>query len=112
MRNRISEIRIPRFMARTDCDEIRSTLRQHLPDLAGKFGVRSLEVFGSFVRNENVAGSDVDILVTFERTPGLLRFIELENTLGDLLGRKVDLVLKAALKPAIGRQVLSEALPV
>ena len=31
-------------------------------------------------------GSDVDILVTFERTPGLLRFVELENSLGDLLG--------------------------
>ena len=99
-------------MANLNCDEIRSTLRQHLPDLADRFCVRSLELFGSFVRNENRSGSDVDLLVTFDRTPGLFRFIELENCLSDLLGRKVDLVLKDALKPAIGRQVLSEALPV
>jgi uncharacterized protein len=99
-------------MDKTDCDEIRFKLRQHMPDLTARFRVRTLELFGSYVRHENRPDSDVDILVTFDRTPGLLRFIELENYLGDLLGLKVDLVLKDSLKPAIGRQVLAEAIPV
>jgi len=38
----------------------------------------------------------------------LLKFIELENYLGDLLGVKVDLVEKSALKPRIGKHILSE----
>lgn len=44
--------------------------------------------------------------------PGLLEFIELENYLSTTLGIKVDLVLKTALKPNIGKNILSEAVPV
>lgn len=99
-------------MANLTCDEIRLTLRHRLPDLKARFGVRTLELFGSYVRHENRPESDLDLLVTFDRTPGLFRFIELENYMGDLLGVRVDLVLKDALKPGIGHQVLAEALPV
>jgi predicted nucleotidyltransferase len=88
------------------------TLRQHLPELAEQYGVRSLEVFGSYVRNEQTPGSDLDVLVTFDKAPGLLRYISLENHLGDLLGVKVDLVMKSALKPRIGPNILREAVPV
>jgi predicted nucleotidyltransferase len=88
------------------------TLRQHLPELAEKYHVRSLEVFGSYVRDEQTPQSDLDVLVTFEKTPGLLRFVSLENHLSDLLGVKVDLVMKDALKPRIGQRILSEAVPV
>jgi hypothetical protein len=99
-------------MTKSNCAEIRRRLRQHLPDLAARFGVRTLELFGSYVGHVNRPDRDLDLLVTFDRTPGLFRFIELENYLGDLLGVSVDLVLKDSLKPAIGRQVLAEALPV
>jgi len=88
------------------------TLRQHLPELAEKYHVRSLEVFGSYVRDEQTPQSDLDVLVTFEKTPGLLRFVSLENHLSDLLGVKVDLVMKDSLKPRIGQRILSEAVPV
>jgi hypothetical protein len=88
------------------------TLRQHLPELAEKYHVRSLEVFGSYVRNEQTAESDLDVLVTFDKTPGLLKFIGLEYHLSDLLGVKVDLVTKDSLKPRIGQRILSEAVPV
>jgi uncharacterized protein len=88
------------------------TLRQHLPELAENYHVRSLEVFGSYVRDERTPQSDLDVLVTFEKTPGLLRFVSLENHLSDLLGVKVDLVMKDSLKPRIGQRILSEAVPV
>ena len=88
------------------------TLRQLLPELAQKYHVSSLEVFGSYVRGEQTPASDLDVLVTFSKTPGLLQFISLENFISDLLGVKVDLVMKTALKPHIGRRILSEAVPV
>jgi|SRR6185295_6434783 len=87
-------------------------LRKHLPELAAQYHVHSLEVFGSYVRDEQTPESDLDVLVTFDKTPGLLKYIELEYHLSDLLGVKVDLVMKKALKPRIGERIFNEALPV
>lgn len=83
-----------------------------MPFLREQYSVESLSLFGSFVRGEQRPDSDLDILVTFSEVPGLLRFIELENHLSDFLGRRVDLVLRDALKPEIGRRVLAEAVPI
>ena len=79
-----------------------------MPRLREEYAVRSLGVFGSFVRGEQEGGSDLDLLVEFEQAPGLLRFLELEDELSALLGVTVDLVQKEALKPAIGRRILQE----
>jgi len=88
-------------------------LRAQLPRLREQFGVTSLGLFGSYVRGDERHESDLDILVEFDDRPlTLLQFIRLENELSDLLGIKVDLVEKAALKPTIGRRVLEELLPV
>jgi predicted nucleotidyltransferase len=91
---------------------IKDRLAEQMPTLRDHYGVASLSLFGSYVRGEQSSDSDVDVLVTFYRTPGLLGFIELENHLSDLLQKKVDLVLKDALKPAIGTRVLAEAVPI
>lgn len=77
-----------------------------------QYQVKSLGIFGSFVRQEQRADSDLDLLVTFVEPPSLLRFIELENYLSDQLGIQVDLVMQDALKPALGSQILQEAVPV
>ena len=99
-------------MAPRPVDRYLVTLRQLLPELAETYHVRSLEVFGSYVRDEQKAESDLDVLVTFDKTPGLLQYVALENHLSDLLGIKVDLVMKSALKPRIGQNILREAVPV
>ena len=90
----------------------KETLNRELPTLAARYFVNTLEVFGSYVRQEQREESDLDLLVTFSQTPGLLKFIELENHLSDLLGVKVDLVMKDALKPKIGERVIKEAVSV
>jgi uncharacterized protein len=87
-------------------------LRQRLPDLEKRYKVKSLGVFGSYVRGEQHPGSDLDLLVEFHDPPGLLKFIELEYYISDLLGMKVDLVMKDALKPAIGKRILREVIAV
>ncbi|MDZ7292191.1 MAG: nucleotidyltransferase family protein [candidate division KSB1 bacterium] len=87
-------------------------LRQHLPEICERYKVKSLGVFGSYVRNEQKKGSDLDVLVEFDRAPTFFEFIDLEDHLSNLLGVKVDLVMKSALKPAIGQRILSEVVPV
>ena len=88
------------------------TLKRLKPELAHHYHVSTLGLFGSLVRGEETATSDVDILVEFEQPLGFFRFLELEEYLGDRLGQKVDLVSKKALKPQIGRQILQEVIPV
>ena len=89
-----------------------STLRAHLPEIRKRYGVRSLGIFGSFVRGEQRKRSDLDVLVEFDHAPTLFGFIDLRDYLDDLLGVKVDLVMKSALKPAIGSYILAEVVPV
>ena len=101
------------FMAhKHSLETLLKALRQQLPTLAEKYGVETLEVVGSYVRAEQKADSDLDVLVTFGEEPSLLTFIAIENYLSDELGVKVDLVMKDALKPSIGKVILNEALPV
>ena len=90
----------------------RRMLREQLPVLTRQYGVASLALFGSRIRGDAEATSDLDVLVGFHESPSLLRLIELENELTDLLGVKVDLVLRDSLKPRIGQRILAEATPV
>jgi len=93
-------------------EKILEVLRQQIPMLTERYNVETLEVFGSYVRSEQKKDSDLDILVTFKEDPSLLTYIAIENYLSDLLGIKVDLVMKDSLKPKIGQQILREAIPV
>jgi predicted nucleotidyltransferase len=77
-----------------------------------RFGVSRLSIFGSRSRGDERAGSDLDVLVEFDRPIGLLAFSQLESELSDLTGFRVDLVMRSALKPNLERQIISEAIPV
>jgi uncharacterized protein len=74
-----------------------------------RYGVAALFVFGSVARGEARDGSDVDLLVDFSRPIGLFEFIGLQDYLTSVLGRRVDLVTRAALKPRMRERVLTEA---
>ena len=92
----------------TKLSEINNTLKSTLPLLKDRYAVEFLGIFGSYLREEQTPNSDLDLLVGFSEPPSLLKFIELENYLTDLLGLKVDLVMKEALKPGIGKNILAE----
>lgn len=91
-----------------DADYFLRILRQHLPEIKEKYSVSYLGIFGSYIRGEQTINSDLDVLVEFDETPGLLKYIELEYYLSDLLGVKVDLVTKTGLKPIVGKHILNE----
>ena len=82
-----------------------------IASLCEEFGVRELAVFGSTVRGENRADSDLDLLVDFEPAAriGLLTLASLTEELERLLHRRVDLVTKNGLKPWMRPQILREA---
>jgi len=91
-------------------EDIKKILKRSKEELRKKYGVIEIGIFGSYVRGEQYKGSDLDILIEFEPDPkmDLIDFIELENYISELLGIKVGLVMKSALKPRIGRQILKE----
>ena len=93
-------------------EELVKELQRLLPELRQRYQVQSMEVFGSYVRGEARTDSDLDLLVTFNETPSLFKFVALENYLEDQLGIQVDLVMKDSLKPAIGQRILAEAQPI
>lgn len=93
-------------------DKILLDIRRLLPFLREKYRVNSIEIFGSYVRNEQRQGSDLDLLVSYIDVPGLLEFVELKNYLTDKLHVNVDLVMKDALKEQFSRNILEEAVQV
>lgn len=96
----------------TQMEELLGVLRAHLPGLRERWAVRNLWAFGSFVRGEADRRSDLDLSVEFDQAPTLFEFVRLERHIRELLGVKVDLVMRTALKPAIGARILEEAVPV
>jgi len=93
---------------RKTLEELKKTLTSHKLELEERYKVGEIGIFGSYVKNEQKKASDVDILVEFKEPPTLVKFVNLENYLSDLLEVKVDLVMKKALKPHIGRAILEE----
>lgn len=89
-------------------EEIRSRLREAKPRLAEDYGVSEIGVFGSYVRGEETGRSDVDILVSFDRPIGMIRFVGLEQELAELLGIDVDLTTRDGLKPWLRDRVENE----
>ncbi|MFA5343633.1 MAG: nucleotidyltransferase family protein [Kiritimatiellia bacterium] len=89
-------------------DEIKRKLAQCKPELKRGFQVKAIGIFGSYIRNEQNKNSDLDVLVEYEEDPSLFKFVELENYLKTILKVNVDLVMKNALKPQIGKHVLNE----
>lgn len=90
----------------------RSEALRRLADLAPHLlarGVTSLRVFGSAGRDAMTDGSDVDILVEFERPVGAFEFLDLQDDLARALGRPVDLVTPAAIKERMRARIERDA---
>jgi hypothetical protein len=91
-------------------EKIRGILAGHKLELRKEYKVKEIGVFGSYIKNKQKQVSDIDIFVDFREMPTLIKFINLENYLSDLLGAKVDFVIRGALKPNIGKIILDEVI--
>lgn len=93
---------------KSNITQIKEIIEKQRDFLRQNYHVENLGVFGSVARGDNEEISDIDILVTFTKPTGIFKFISLEDYLSNLFGKKVDLVTKRALKPAIKDEVLQE----
>lgn len=85
--------------------QILAALAECRLEVAARFGVKRLSLFGSAARDEMSEGSDVDVLVEFEGPSTFRGYFDLKDYLEALLGRPVDLVTERGLKPRARRHV-------
>ena len=87
------------------------TLAERIHELAKRYGVRKIRVFGSFARGEAGPDSDIDLVVEYVPGKGGFAFVEFCEEVEKLVGRKVDVVAENSLPPSIRDQVLAQAVP-
>lgn len=95
-------------------EEVIRILREHEDELRERFGVRSLALFGSVVRDEPAEDSDIDLLVEFDERPvGLFHLSRLQDYLSELLGgAEIDLTLRRAVIDQLKETIYGEAVDV
>lgn len=93
----------------SDSKKYLNIINENRATLRDKYLVKEIGIFGSVARGEETATSDVDVLVEFSAPVGFFTFLDLEDFLTRTLGKKVDLVTKRALKPAVKDQILKDA---
>lgn len=91
----------------TTLSQIQKLLASRRSELADRFFVKDIAVFGSYARNEQHKDSDVDILVEFSAPVGI-EFIDLGNYLERLLKLRVDLVSRNGVKPKYFQQIKND----
>ena len=91
-------------------ENIIKILQNEKQEILGKYGVRLLGIFGSYVRNEQTSESDIDILVEILKPVkiGLYDYIKIIHELSQKLNIKVNFANKNKLKPHIGKYILKE----
>lgn len=83
--------------------------KKELDDFCKRYQVQKLALFGSVLRKDFRAESDVDVLISFQPNArvGFITFSRMQRELSELLKRPVDLVPMDGLKPVIRDSVLS-----
>ena len=89
-------------------EEIKKVLQEHRAELMEQYGLKEIGIFGSYVKGEQKEKSDIDMLIELEKPIGFVRFMRLESALSQLLGVRVEMVTRKALKPHIGKRILQE----
>ena len=93
-------------------NEVTEIVRRHSSILEERYGISVVGIFGSYVRGEEKAGSDIDLLAEILKPINLLELIGAELYLSEVLGLKVDLVPKRSLRAELKEAILKEAVAV
>ena len=97
----------PLHLSMSSLEAIKNTLSAHKKHLFDRYSLTNIAVFGSYVRNQQTAESDIDILVDYNQPIGA-EFIDLAEELEQILSMKVDLVSKRGLKDRQFRAIENE----
>jgi predicted nucleotidyltransferase len=91
----------------TTLERVKGTLAQLKPELADKYGVSSIGLFGSVVRDDFTATSDIDIVVDFSRPIGI-EFVDMADYIEQVLKQRVDVISRNGIKPKYFNAIESE----
>ncbi len=83
-------------------------IKKRITPILKEYDVKKMSVFGSVARGENKKNSDIDILIDFKGKKTLLDLISLENSLEEILGRKVDLLTYGSIHPKLRNLILKD----
>jgi len=100
------------MMTMMNAQDIVTKLRELRPIIATRYKAREIGLFGSFVREEQNAYSDIDVLAEFDEGADLFDLIGLALYLEEILQRRVDVVPKGALRTELRESVLREVIAV
>ena len=90
-------------------EEILNILKQANNEVRHRYKAKVRGIFGSYARGEEHGGSDVDVLVEFEKGANLIHFVGLSLFLEEKIGIKVDVVPFDTIRKEIKEQVMKEA---
>lgn len=93
-------------------EEIQNVIRQHQLELRERYGIAVAGLFGSYVRGEQRPDSDLDVLVDIVRPISLFELVGAEIYLEELLGIKVDIVPRRAVRDELREPIFAEAVAV
>jgi hypothetical protein len=95
---------------KNEMEKIIELIRKNKDSLKNTYNIEKIGIFGSFAKDNQNDSSDIDILVEFSEPIGYFKFIELEQFLEKVLGKKVDLATKNSLKLSIKKEVLKDTI--
>ena len=76
-----------------------------------KAGAKEVRIFGSVARGDDNASSDIDVLVDFDTSQGVVPIMRLKKALSKLLQENVDVAPVSLLKKSVLESALKEAVP-
>lgn len=103
--------RLLRFQGTTPRGRLLARKRQQVLRIIREYGGRNPRIFGSVAAGADTQGSDIDLLIDFDRAIGLFELARLERKLQDILGCPVDAVSASSLRPNVRARVQREAMP-
>jgi uncharacterized protein len=86
----------------------REEIETALVSILAKYGVRKIGLLGSYARGEERTGSDLDVLVEFEKRKSLLTLVRIERELSEHIGVKVDLLTEQAISPYLVERIKAD----
>ncbi|OGI03542.1 MAG: hypothetical protein A2104_04080 [Candidatus Melainabacteria bacterium GWF2_32_7] len=91
-------------------EDIKNIIHSHEAVLQDKYKTVKFYLFGSYARGEQTAKSDIDLLVELEESISMFKFLDLEEDLEKIFGKKIDLGTPDSLKPYIKDSILKESI--
>jgi hypothetical protein len=87
---------------------LKKKIRETIVAVLTRYGAERIAIFGSYARGEARAGSDIDILVRFDRPKSLIQLVKIEDEIRKSIHMNVDLVTEKAVSPHIAGTIFRD----